>query len=42
MRAKVHPFIYTTGKNIENKKDIREVKEHAWSIIHKQLLDYNK
>ena len=42
MRAKVHPFIYTMGKNIENKKDIREVKEHAWSIIHKQLLDYNK
>ena len=42
MRAKVHPFIYTTGKTIENKKDIREVKEHAWSIIHKQLLEYNK
>jgi 1-acyl-sn-glycerol-3-phosphate acyltransferase len=41
MRAKVHPFIYTTGKTIENKKDIREIKEHAWNVIHKQLLEYN-
>lgn len=42
MRATIHSFIYTTGKTIENKKDIKDLKEHAWEIIHQQLLLYNK
>ena len=41
MRAKVHPFINTTGMTIENKNDIREIKTESWNIIHKQLLEYN-
>jgi 1-acyl-sn-glycerol-3-phosphate acyltransferase len=41
MRAKVHPFINTTGMTIENKNDIREIKTQSWNIIHKQLLEYN-
>jgi hypothetical protein len=41
MRAKVHPFLYTTGMKIENKTDIRELKTNSWNIIHKQLLEYN-
>jgi 1-acyl-sn-glycerol-3-phosphate acyltransferase len=41
MRAKVHPFISTTGMTIEDKNDIRELKTESWNIIHKQLLEYN-
>ena len=41
MRAKVHPFINTTGMTIENKNDIREIKTQSWNRIHKQLLEYN-
>jgi len=41
MRAKVHPFIATTGKTIENKNDIRELKIASWNCIHQQLLEYN-
>ena len=41
MRAKVHPFISTNGKTIENKNDIRELKTVSWNTIHKQLLEYN-
>jgi len=41
MRAKVHPFLSTTGKSIENKTDIRELKIASWNTIHEQLLDYN-
>ena len=41
MRAKVHPFINTTGMTIEDKTDIRELKTASWNIIHKQLLEYN-
>jgi len=42
MRAKVHPFINTTGMTIEDKTDIRELKTASWNIIHKQLLEYNR
>ncbi|MDH4403717.1 MAG: lysophospholipid acyltransferase family protein [Flavobacterium sp.] len=42
MRAKIHPFISSTGKTIENKTDIRELKTESWNCIHKQLLDYNE
>ena len=41
MRAKVHPFINTTGMTIENKTDIRKLKTESWNSIHKQLLEYN-
>ena len=41
MRAKVHPFLNTTGMTIEDKTDIRELKTESWNIIHKQLLEYN-
>ena len=42
MRAKVHPFINTTGMTIENKTDIRKLKTESWNSINKQLLEYNK
>jgi 1-acyl-sn-glycerol-3-phosphate acyltransferase len=42
MRAKVHPFINTTGMTIENKTDIRKLKTESWNSIHKQLLEYNR
>lgn len=40
MRVKVHSFIPTIGKTIENKKDIKEVKEKVWGVIHNQLLEF--
>jgi 1-acyl-sn-glycerol-3-phosphate acyltransferase len=40
MRAKVHTFISTEGKTIENKKDIKEVKDEVRTIIYNQLLDF--
>ncbi len=40
MRAKVHAFISTEGKTIENKKDIKEVKDEVRTIIYNQLLDF--
>ena len=42
MRVKVHSFIPTIGKTIENKKDIKEVKEEARTIINNQLLRFKK
>ena len=42
MRAKIHPFVYTTGKTIENKKDIKDLKDHTRDIILKQLETYQK
>ena len=38
MRVFIHPLNPTTGKTIENKKDIREVKERVREVIHSQLL----
>lgn len=38
MRVKIHSFVETKGKTIENKKDIREVKEKVKEIIYNQLL----
>lgn len=40
MRAKVHAFIPTEGKTIENKKDIKEIKDEVRTIIYNQLLDF--
>ena len=37
MRVKSHSFVATIGKNIENKKDIKEVKEAVRNIIYNQL-----
>lgn len=42
MRVKVHSFVPTVGKTIENKKDIKEVKEEIKTIIYKQLLRFKK
>jgi len=42
MRAKIHSFVYTTGKNIENKKDIKDLKDQTRDIILKQLETYQK
>lgn len=41
MRAKVHPFLNTTGMTIQNKTDIRKLKTESWNSIHKHLLEYN-
>ena len=42
MRAKVHSFVSTIGKTIENKKDIKEVKEEVRKIIYDQLLLFKR
>ena len=42
MRVKVHSFIPTIGKTIENKKDIKEVKEEVRTIINNQLLRFKR
>ncbi len=42
MRAKIHSFLPTVGKTIENKKDIRDLKDQTRTIIYNQLLDYKK
>jgi 1-acyl-sn-glycerol-3-phosphate acyltransferase len=38
MRVFIHPLTDTAGKTIENKKDIKEVKEQVFQVIHNQLL----
>jgi 1-acyl-sn-glycerol-3-phosphate acyltransferase len=38
MRVKTHHLIETAGKTIENKKDIKEVKEKVRTIIYNELL----
>ncbi|WP_309640497.1 lysophospholipid acyltransferase family protein [Flavobacterium sp.] len=38
MRVVIHQLIPTIGKTIENKKDIKQVKEQVRSVIHNQLL----
>lgn len=42
MRVKTHSFIPTAGKTIENKKDIKEVKEKSRTIILNQLIAFHK
>ena len=42
MRAKIHNFIETTGKNATDKKEIKEVREEVKGIIYKQLLEFKK
>ena len=38
MRVTIHQPVLTTGKTIENKKDIKETKEEVRSVMHDQLL----
>ncbi len=38
MRVFIHKPVATLGKTIEDKKDIKEVKEEVWNVIHNQLL----
>ncbi len=42
MRVKVHPLVPTTGKNIEDKKDIKEIKEQVKTIIYDSLFQAQK
>ena len=42
MRVKIHAPVETAGKTIENKKDIKEVKEEVHSIIINQLVAFHK
>lgn len=38
MRVFIHALLPTTGKTIENKKDIKEVKEQVYEAIYNQLI----
>jgi 1-acyl-sn-glycerol-3-phosphate acyltransferase len=42
MRVKIHPLIPTLGKTIENKKDIKEIKEATRVLIYNQLLTFKE
>lgn len=42
MRTKVHHFIPTVGKTIENKRDIIDVRTEVWNIIYNQLLRFKE
>ena len=42
MRVKIHNFVDTKGKSIEDKKDIKAVKEQVKAIIYNQLLLFRK
>jgi 1-acyl-sn-glycerol-3-phosphate acyltransferase len=41
MRVKVHKFVDTSGRTVEDKKDIREMREITRNIILRQLEKYN-
>jgi len=42
MRAKVHHFVDTTGLTMEDKQDLKELKDKVWRILYNQLLEYGK
>jgi 1-acyl-sn-glycerol-3-phosphate acyltransferase len=42
MRVKIHKFIETTGMEVEDKKDIKVLKEQTREIIHEQLLTFQQ
>lgn len=42
MRVKTHHFINTSGKTLDGKKELKELKEAAWQVIHEQLLKFKK
>lgn len=37
MRVFIHPLIDTVGKTIEDKKDIKELKDQVYQVIYRQL-----
>lgn len=39
LRVKILPFIVTEGKTMDDKNSL---KDQAWKVIHKQLLEYQK
>jgi 1-acyl-sn-glycerol-3-phosphate acyltransferase len=42
MRAKIHHFVETQGRPVDDKKAIKEVKDEVRTIIYHQLLRYRK
>lgn len=42
MRAKVHPFVETTGLTMEDKTDLKDLKEKVRQIIYHDLLRFSK
>jgi 1-acyl-sn-glycerol-3-phosphate acyltransferase len=42
MRAKIHHFVETQGRPVDDKKSIKEVKDEVRTIIYHQLLRYRK
>lgn len=42
MRAKVHPFVETTGLSMDDKTDLKELKEKVRQIIYHDLLKNSK
>jgi len=42
MRAKIHKFISTAGKSVENKKEIKEIREASRQVILQQLIKFGE
>jgi 1-acyl-sn-glycerol-3-phosphate acyltransferase len=42
MRVKIHSFIETKGKAIDDKKEIKKTREEARNVIYNQLLEFGK
>ncbi len=41
MRARVHEFLDTNGYTLQSKGDLKNLKVQAWTIIWKQLQEFN-
>lgn len=39
MRVFIHPLIQTKGRTIEDKKDIKDLREQVYHVIHNKLLN---
>ena len=42
MRVKIHQFISTEGKSVENKKEIKEIREASRQVILQQLIKFRE
>lgn len=42
MRVKIHTFITTKGKSVEDKKEIKHTREQARNVIYHQLLKFRQ
>ena len=42
LRAKVHQFVETTGLTMEDKQDLKDLKDKVRQVIYRQLLQYRK